>query len=127
MTQYQLHPIPAGDEVAPEHYEKRLHRTLEGRSLDCLLLDAGDDGRLGGMAPGHAFGSADVAFAKVEDHDVITLTPTAAARSCVYVIVPSVPARRQLDRDMTAEASPTSRILRQGGRMHWCLPSEAMR
>ena len=126
LTRHQLHPMPAGDEIAPAHYAKRLHRALEGRHVDCLLLDAGEDGRIGGMAPGQAFGGDDVAFTKVNDQDVITLTPVAAARACVYVLVPSSLARRRLDRDMTAEASPTARLLRHGSRMHWCIPSEAL-
>ena len=53
----QVHPIPSTEETADELVEARLQQELDGRmkgagQLDCVVLDAGEDGRVGGMFPG---------------------------------------------------------------------------
>ena len=52
-----VHPIPTTDESADELVEKALKRHLDGRShgsgqLDCVILDIGTGGRIGGLFPG---------------------------------------------------------------------------
>ena len=52
-----VHPIPSTDESADELVEGALARDLDGRSygggrLDCIILDIGSTGRVGGMFPG---------------------------------------------------------------------------
>lgn len=53
----QVHPIPSTDEAADEYMEARLREEVDGRShgsgqLDCVILDLGSDGRVGGLFPG---------------------------------------------------------------------------
>ncbi|MEE2906773.1 MAG: 6-phosphogluconolactonase [Planctomycetota bacterium] len=53
----QVHPIPSTDEMADEIMEGRLRDEIDNRShgaghLDCVVLDVGEDGRVGGLFPG---------------------------------------------------------------------------
>lgn len=53
----QVHPIPSTEETADELVEARLRAELDGRmkgagQFDCVVLDTGEDGRVGGMFPG---------------------------------------------------------------------------
>lgn len=53
----QVHPIPSTDEMADEILEAKLRDEVDARSqgaghLDCIVLDVGEDGRVGGLFPG---------------------------------------------------------------------------
>ena len=126
LARNQTHPMPAGDEQGPEHYARRLDRVLEGRQIDWVVTDAGPDGRIGGLPPGHAFGPDPVAFTSVDGQDVITLTPSAIARATVSVLVSDAPTRQCVDRAFAQEDSPVARLTRAGAQMQWCISGMAL-
>ncbi|MCH2137920.1 MAG: 6-phosphogluconolactonase [Phycisphaerales bacterium] len=122
------HPMPAMDEVGPEHYARRMRRTMGRTGLDCVVLRAEPDGTLGGMLQGHEFDGSPLAFVRHGQGSKVTMTPSLVGKAgSLMVLVDEGDARRQIDRDLPVERSPIASVLRQGVHPSWYISSPAMR
>ena len=136
-----VHPIPSTDESADELVEKALVRDLDGRShgggrLDCIILDTGGDGRVGGMFPGDDAvleKTRRVRFAHCDDDPCpqwVSLTfPTILAARMIQVLAcgsETGKMLRQLEtRSQDVRNLPASRLVESEGLLKWYLDREA--
>jgi 6-phosphogluconolactonase/glucosamine-6-phosphate isomerase/deaminase len=127
MPSGQLHPMPAADAAAPEHYGRRLKSVLEDQSLDCIVVCASADGGIGGLGNGQLVSDAPVSFAKRDGGDIITLSAsTMVDAACLMVLVADDQTRQRIDADLQLPDAPASLLVRLGAKLVWCVKTSTV-
>ena len=123
----QLHPMPATDDAAAEHYSRRLDTVLNGQAMDCIVVCASQDGCIGALAPGQPACDASVSSVNCHGEDIIALSAgTLADAKQLMILVADSQVRDRIDADLSQPHSPVSQLLRMGAQPVWCVSTSTV-